>query len=309
VILRNDRQKLVEAIDRFRFELSRGAGTKSIHAAAGPLYESLIRPLQLSEREGAPLVIVPDRILARLPFAALYSRDTGRYLVESRPVTITPSATLLVQSTRRPRHPASSALVTVPSAGGKWRGRVLPTLPQAEREARRVAALYPRGLLLRGSEATRENFVDRSVQHDVIHFAGHAVVDLEAPRRSVLLFDGTSGLEPLSLGDLLDRRAMRASLVVLAGCGTQDSLADDREGLLGLAGAFVAAGAGEVVASTMDVDDAASAQVMSAFHAHYRRNGSAGAAFREAVRDLLRSDSEASSPAAWGSFSVIQGSL
>jgi len=140
----------------------------------------------------------------------------------------------------------------------------------------------------------------------VIHFAGHAVVDLEAPRRSVLLFANA----PLSLGEVFDTGLGHTRLVVLAACRTQDSLADDREGLLGLAGAFIAAGVPEVVASSLDVDDDSISPVMLAFHRHYRREHSAASAFRSTVLDMLHSNSPAlRSPAAWGGFTVIQGSL
>jgi CHAT domain-containing protein len=317
VILRTTRDDLEAAIERFRLELRREGGVDAIRAAAAPLYDALIRPLALRRGGERSLIIIPDRVLARLPFAALYDAEAGQYLIEERAVAIAPSATLLLESNREPVSPratpraTTTALMVGVSRPGEWRGRSLPALPRAEREAARIAELYPGAALLRGPMATRENFLRRSLSSDVIHFAGHAVVDLEAPRRSVLLFgDASSGFEPLALGELFDRGFGRAKLVVLAACGTQDSIAADREGLLGLAGAFVAAGASEVVASPLDVDDDSSAHVMVAFHRHHQRDHSAAEAFRHTVIDLLRSRSaETSSPAAWGGFTVIQGSL
>jgi CHAT domain-containing protein len=314
VTLQTSHAALEKEIDRFRLELSSRSSAASIQEAATPLYDHLIRPLALANDSNRPLVIVPDRVLARLPFAALFDRQSGQYLIEQRAVSVTPSATLLMQSDRANavQTAPASALVLGISKGGTWRGRSLPVLRWAEREAERVAVLYPGAVLLRAADATRENFVTRALSSDVIHFAGHAVVDLDAPRRSVLLFTDASGRElaPLSLGEVLDAGLGRTRLVVLAACATQDSLADDREGLLGLAGAFIAAGVPEVVASPLDVDDDSVAPVMVAFHRHYRRHGSAAVAFREAAIDLLRSNSaELSSPAAWGPFTVIQGSL
>jgi CHAT domain-containing protein len=313
VTLRTSRDDLEAAIERFRLELRRGGGMAAIRETAAPLYDYLIRPLDLPRGAEQSLIIIPDWKLARLPFAALFDRAAGQYLIQERAVAIAPSATLLVRSSHEPApRPASEpTLVIGVSRPGEWRGRSLPALTRADREAARVAALYPDAALLRGRAATRENFLERSISSNVIHFAGHAVVDLEAPGRSVLLFaDGaSSGLKPLSLGELFDRGLGHARLVVLAACGTQDSLADDREGLLGLAGAFIAAGAAEVVASPLDVHDDSSAQVMVAFHRHYQKDRFAAVAFRHAVTELLRSRSETSSPAAWGGFTVIQGSF
>jgi CHAT domain-containing protein len=308
------RDEVEQAIERFRLELKRGADVAGIRAAAMPLYDMLIRPLSLSPCSGCGLIIIPDRFLARLPFPALVDRASGQYLVEQRAVSIAPSATLLLRSARRSGPPPSqeSVLAVGVSCSGVHQGVDLPPLPNADDEAARVGALYPTAATLRGARATRENFVRLSLSANVIHFAGHAVVDLEAPRRSVLLFADRTGhsLEPLTLEELLKAGFADTRLVVLSACRAQDSLADDREGLLGLAGAFVAGGAQEVVASPLDVADDSSGRVMVAFHRHYRRLHSAPAAFREAILDLLRSgNSGAASPAAWAGFTVIKGSL
>jgi len=316
VILRENRGEIEGAIERFRLEIARGADTSVLREASAPLYDALIRPLGLSCNADCGLVVIPDRRLAQLPFAALFDRLRGEYLIEQRTVAIAPSATLLARgiTTKKPadRGALLPALVLGISQSGTYRGRNLPTLLEAVREATRVAKLYPGSALLTGSAATRENFRRLSLSTSVIHFAGHAVADLEAPRRSVLLFADASGntLQPLSLGELFDARPSRPDLVVLSACRTQDGLGDDREGMLGLAGAFVAAGVAEVLASPLDVDDRAAASLMIAFHRHYQHSGSAATAFRDAVLDLMRNgSSEARSPAAWGRFSVIEGSI
>ena len=314
ITLRTSRANIETSIDRFRLEVKRGGDVNAIRDAAAPLYDALIRPLGLSKIAGRSLIIIPDRRLARLPFAALVDRESGQYLIEQRAVTIAPSATLLMRSSRVPRAISAnlSALVLGVSRPGSYLGKTLPPLPQAESEARRVAKLYQGSSLLLGDQATRENFLRLAVSSDVLHFAGHAVVDLDAPRRSVLLFADATGksLDPLSLGELFDAGLGNSSLVVLSACRAQDSLADEREGILGIAGAFVAAGVPEVLASPIDVDDELVAPVMVAFHNHYKKNRSAAIAFREAVLDLLHTGPrEASSPAAWGGFTVIEGSL
>jgi CHAT domain-containing protein len=312
VLLTATPRAVEENIDRFRLRMTRADSAETIREAAAPLYDALVRPLGLTPAEQS-LIVIPDRWLAHLPFAALFDRQSGRYLIEQRTVTIAASATLLLRAAPR----ASSAgaeprsVVFAVSRSGEYHGMSVSPLAYAENEARAVAAIYRRGVLMDGSAATRANFLSLSVSTDVIHFAGHAVVDLNAPRRSVLLFAGPSGdLEPLSLGDLLDAGVGKAALVVLSACRAQDSLADDREGLLGLAGAFAAGGVREVVASPLDVDDRLAPPVMAAFHRHYRQRRSARLAYRDTVVELLQSlDSELRSPAAWGGFTVIQGQI
>lgn len=310
--LQVDRKKLARAIDRYRREVARNAEEVDLRRASAPLYDALIRPLALPLREDGSLIIVPDRWLSQLPFAALFDRTAGRYLIEQRTVTMVPSATLLLKGRRKPLGEPRGILAVGISRSGSFAGRTLRRLPQAEPEARQVAAFYEQPRVLLEGDATKENFLRESVSKEVLHFAGHAVVDLESPRRSVLLFAGDSAdaLEPLTLGELFDAGLGGARLVVLSACRAQDSLAEDREGVLGLAGAFFAAGVPEVLASPWDVNDRSSLPVMVAFHREYRKHGSAGVAFRQAVLGLLRSGSpEDRSPAAWGGFTVIAGSF
>lgn len=306
------RKAVASAIERFRRQVARGAEEEELRKASAALYDSLVRPLGLAPREEGSLVIVPDRWLAQLPFAALFDRRTGQYLIEQRTVTMAPSATLLLRGGDRPPGAPRGLLSVGVSRSGRFAGRALDRLPEAEREAREVAAFYEWPEILIEEEATPENFLRSSVSKDVLHFAGHAVVDLESPRRSVLLFAGDSAgaLEPLTLGQLFDAGLGGARLVVLSACRAQDSLAEDREGVLGIAGAFFAAGVPEVLASPWDVNDRSTLPLMVGFHREYRKHGSAGVAFRRAVLGLLRSGSpEQRSPATWGGFTVITGSL
>lgn len=306
------RSEIDEQIANFRLQLTGSSSVDAIHNASAPIYDELIRPLSLGD-ECESLIVVPDRSLARLPFAALFDRQSNRYLIEQRTVSVTPSATLLVRTAQRAgTSPRGSTVVFSVSRAGVYQGTVLPALTHADSEASAVAAVYPDASLLQNSNATIENFRRLSLSTAVIHFAGHAVVDLNVPRRSVLLFasNTSQSLDPLSLEALFDRGFTNANLVVLSACRAQDSLADDREGLLGLAGAFVANGVAEVVASPVDVDDELAPPVMATFHRHYRKHRSARVAFREAVLELLRSPSaDLRSPAAWGGFTVIEGRL
>jgi CHAT domain-containing protein len=314
VTLEIHREEIAKMTKEFRLEMAREADEEELQKAAAPLYDALIQPLGLAPRDGS-LVIVPDRWLSRLPFAALYDRRAGQYLIQQRTVTIAPSATLLVRGSEKRPHSGPrdlSVLAVGVSRAGTFSGRSLRRLPNAGKEAQEVAAIYEESTTLIDLEARKENFLRLSVSNDVVHFAGHAMVDLEAPRRSVLLFAGPSEttLEPFSLGELFDAGLGQASLVVLSACRAQDSLVDDREGILGIAGAFFAAGVPEIVASPWNVEDRTSLPVMVAFHREYRKHRSAGVAFRQAVLGLLRSGSpEERSPASWGGFTIIEGSL
>jgi CHAT domain-containing protein len=312
VLLPGKASDVQHAMERFRVELMRADDPARIRAAAAPLYDALIRPLGLTPSDRS-LIVVPDRWLARLPFAALFDRRSGRHLIEERAVGMTPSATLLLRGTPLRRRSVDDlrSVVFGISRAGEHHGVSVPHLPDADAEAKAIASLYQNSVVMTGRDATRENFLQLSLSTDVIHFAGHALVDPNAPRRSVLLFASPSGtLEPLSVGELFDAGANGARLVVLSACRAQESFADEREGVLGLAGAFVAGGVAEVLASPVDVADHLVPPVMTAFHRHYRRRQSARLAYRDAVLEVLQSPHpDLRSPAAWAGFTVIEGGL
>lgn len=312
VTLDAERHSLEREIDALRLEVARDASADAIRAASAPLYRHLIAPLRLSDRVRS-LVIVPDRFLARVPFAILFDDESKQYLIEQREVSLAPSATVLARrASPIHRQLPQTALVIAVSRPGSFRGAEMPGLPGADRDGAEAAAVYSHAIFFRGDEATRGNFLKASLNIDVIHFSGHAVIDAESPRRSVLLFAAkdSPAFEPLSLGEVLDSGLAHVRLVVLAACRTEDSLADDREGQMGLAGAFVAGGADEVFASSFDVADETAAPLMAAFHRAYRESGSASAAFRAAVLSLLRDHSgHSSAPAVWGGFTVIRGTM
>lgn len=130
----------------------------------------------------------------------------------------------------------------------------------------------------------------------LFHFAGHA------------RFSGTDGWESampladggaLTVGDVLALGSV-PRLVVLSGCET------GRSDGLGLAHAFVAAGASAAVGTTRVVPDDHAARVMALFYEHLRADlppaDGAAIALQAAARDLLR---DGRAPIDWQSFRVF----
>jgi CHAT domain-containing protein len=79
-------------------------------------------------------------------------------------------------------------------------------------------------------------------------------------------------------------------MVVLSACGSGLGTLVRGEGLVGLSRAFFYAGTRSLVVSLWNVDDASTAEVMTAFYRRLSRGLSRAEALREAKRDLLRSD-------------------
>jgi len=303
--------ELRRLIDSVRALVEARAPEQEIAGYSSRLFELLMRPVVDASAPGDLLLLVPDRSLHRLPFAALWDERAGRYLVETHPLVEASSLALDDDHPRDP--PRASTPSSVLSVGSsRFDSKAFPDLrqlPGAEIEARQVAALYPRGDLLIGDDATVETFLGRLSRAQVVHVAGHALLDFRWPERSELVLaptapgagDGTISATELSRADLHE-----AQLVYLSACRTAaEAPTDAREGMAGLAQAALLAGAQAVVASRWDIDDDAALAMARSFHTAYARGASPMTALRSAQRSLLTAEGERfRHPASWSGFSV-----
>jgi CHAT domain-containing protein len=310
-ILPEKRQRLEALVTAWRRALGR-SGENEERRRASALYAVLVKPLKRHLRPDDALVIVPDGPLQGIPFAALASPETGRRLVEAWPVRLAPSlnvlAACLQQAARRPLPPAPSVLVI---AEPKVDPRLFPNLPPlrfALEEAREVSRLWG-ARVLSGGEATKDRILEEIGRYDVVQFAGHTERHRENPLLSafVVTADSRDG-SLLYAYELLGRRFERTRLVVLSACSTAAGTNSPTEGSLSLASPFLAAGAPTVIASLWDVEDRASASLMTAFHRHLRQGKPPAAAFHAAQLEMLASpDPDLRAPRAWASFAFVGG--
>ncbi len=233
--------------------------TAAWRLAVRELGAAIVGPLEPDLSGAKALLIVPSGALHGLPFAAL--ETGGKRLYERFDITLLPAADALVSRTR-PGRGAGLLAFGDPAAGAG-----VTRLPAAADEARAIASMVPRGQAVVGDAATEALFRRRAPGAERIHVAAHGRVDRLAPARSHLLLapgEGQDGrLEAAEIADL----RLEASLVVLSGCATAvetglargDAPADD---LFGLPRAFLAAGAGHVVAGLWEMDDEAGRAIM-----------------------------------------------
>jgi len=305
-----DRQELARLVSR---HLSSMAESRhGVSSANEALFAAVMRPVLGRVRPGATLVIVPDGDLQRLPFATIRNPETGRYLVEDHALVVAPSASLFLASLTRLQTAASTAvssalLVGDPRTDGGT--TELAALPGADREATESAAFYERHEVLTGAAATRRQFIESAPRHDVVHFGGHALVNVEYPLLSRLLFAGSDGgvePQPLFAHEISRLRFPRTRVVVLAACSTAVGAISRGEGVVSIARPFLAAGVPIVIASQWDVDDRATERLFVTFHRELSRTGDAAGALRTAQLSLLHDpDAVLASPASWGGFFAL----
>ncbi|HEV8240229.1 MAG TPA: CHAT domain-containing protein [Thermoanaerobaculia bacterium] len=298
-------------VHALRTDLAAGAWNEGTRRIARNLYAALLAPARLDDDN---LVVVPDKDLHSLPFAALVDPATGRYVIEERELAIAPSAALYLRGRDRWRElaqapPQSAVVVGDPSVDPVVFPDLLP-LPGARAEARQVAALYPRHELFVGSAATRAGVLAAADRGEVLHFGGHALLNAIAPEESSLPLAAAATVsdDALAGADIGALHLARIRTVVLSTCDSAAGARPPGEGPISLARAFLHAGAPTVVASLWAVPDQPTAPLIARVHQHLRAGEKAASALRAAQLDALRSRQPSlRSPAVWAAFESFGG--
>ncbi|MBM3818315.1 MAG: CHAT domain-containing protein [Acidimicrobiia bacterium] len=261
------------------------------------------------------VTIAPDGVLHYLPFEALVDRD-GRHLIESRAIAYTPSAASLAYLRSRPAPEAGDVVAIgnpVMSATGVAQDRGVPiahlrlmkSLPHTARELDAIAETFAAARVLQQEHATESRLHGAGIERAaVLHFATHGLIDEDVPQRSGLALTeapGTDGI--LQMREIYGLR-LRAALVSLSACETALGKDVTGEGIVGLTRAFLHAGAGAVLASLWNVNDASTAALMARFYGALAEGGPIDEAARDAKLAFLAGDARLRHPYYWAAFVV-----
>lgn len=293
-------------MDELQQRLRRPDDRRSVLPLLSRLHAWLIQPIDrfLGPPETS-LVIVADGLVSRIPFAGLYDSTKSRYLIETHPLRFA----INLAGGSGHRDPAKHRLLLV--ADPAFDAQALPLLdrlPNARAEAHAIEAQMPAALKLEGEAATRAAIRSAISSNDMLHFAGHAVFDDQRPERSYLLVapDFPGGRTTITADEISRMNLSNLRLAILSSCQTSRGGASRASGFSGIAGAFLAAGAPAVIASVLDVEDASSAELFTAFYRSYTAHGDATEALRSAQITLLHSPASAlNHPAAWAGFRLV----
>ena len=263
-------------------------------AALRMLYDVIIRPIG-DLVNGNELIFVPESSLWLVPFAALMDSESN-YLCDSFRVRTIPSLTTLRLINDYPddfHNKKSALLVGDPCLEGVlFEGRKLDPLPCAREEVEIIGRILGADPLI-GEEARKDEVLRRLPSVALIHFAAHGRMETGeialAPR-------STCSSQPfvevedfiLTMKDVLDIR-IRARLVVLSCChsGRGEIKA---EGVVGIARAFLGAGAHSVLVSLWAIDDEATLVFMKHFYEELVTGKLASEALNQAMKSMKESE-------------------
>ena len=261
--------------------LARGGGPGDL------LYARIIAPLAASLPRNGRLVIVPDGALHRLNFETLPVRGAtaAHYWIEDVTIQIAPSLSLMTAL-----KPAGANQRLLLVGNPTPRAPEFPALSYATAEMDGVSK--PFGIanvtVLQSERASPAGFREaKPEQYSRIHFTTHAVANTESPMDSAVILSGPDSAYKLYARDVAEM-PLKADLVTVSACRSAGDRAYSGEGLVGFAWAFLRAGSQRVVAGLWDVDDRATASLMSAFYERLAAGDSAPAALRTAKLGMLR---------------------
>ena len=264
-----------------------------------PFYDAVIAPIvdwlgsQFDE-----LVIVSDGVLCFTPWAAI---------IESIKIRTVPSLTSyqLISSVPEGHHKKTGALL-VGNPCLKELEKPLPDLPCAQEEVEMIASIL-KTRPLTGREATKAEVIKRMSSVGLIHIAAHGNKRTGEIALSPNL--GWTSKFPeekdfiLKMSDVQDAN-LRARLVVLSCCHSGRGRILKGEGVVGIARAFLAAGARSVLISLWAIDDEATMVFMKNFYQHLKEGKTASAAIHLAMKSLRESE-KFSEMRYWAPFQLI----
>lgn len=300
--------------DKYRHELR----NQGIDPALGQkLFNELLGPVT-ELREKSHLILIPDGTLHLLPFSALV--DSGKYLLQTHEVSVTPSSTVLhiLKVRASGRNEQSLPYVGVAAwtqtadarnfitraIAGPERSELTP-LPDSKREVQSIATMLPKpSTILLGADANKTHFESLPLaRFNVLHLALHGYADIDYPDRSALVFAPKPSAGDDGLLQVRDIRKMHlnAKLVTLSACNTGVGPVGEA-GVANLVNAFIEAGADSVVSTLWELEDHSTSRLMTEFYRHIAMHETEAQALRDAQLGLIK---ENDPPYFWASFQLV----
>ncbi|XP_078380663.1 tetratricopeptide repeat protein 28-like isoform X2 [Oculina patagonica] len=271
------------------------------------LYDVIIGPI-FDLIHGNELILVPEGPLCLAPYAAFLDFNL-KYLSDAFKIRVIPSLSSLklLNDCSADYHKKSGALLVGDPCLEEvlYQGERLMQLPCAKAEVEMIGELLQTAPLT-GKEATKDEVLRRLPSVALVHIAAHGRMETGeialAPSTTRVFQSPSEEDFLLTMKDVL-RVQLRARLVVLSCCHSGRGEIKS-EGVVGIARAFLGAGARSVLVSLWAIDDEATLEFMKSFYQHLAEGRSASEALNRAMK-FLRDSDEFNEVKYWAPFVLI----
>ncbi len=292
--------QLNQTIEDLQQLLVRRVGQQYLPTAQ-QIYDWMIRPAApaLAASTVDTLVFVLDGELRNIPMAVLH--DGNQFLLEQYSLALTPGLQLV-----NPK-PIQSQSLRVLTAGLSESRQGFSALPFVAEEVNQIQATVPVAAVLLNEEFTNQSLADSLTFESapVVHLATHGKFSSSNEDTFVLTWDGR--LNITNLNNLLQTAEFNQNgpieLLVLSACQTATG---DKQAALGMAGMAVRAGARSTIATLWQVNDEATALLMSELYSNLANQQITKAeALRQAQIKVLQEPQFRRHPFFWAPYVLV----
>ncbi len=307
------RQTIDSLLVQFRQSISSSAHPFSFEIAFS-LYQLLIPPELVENRQIKSLTVIPDGLLGHIAFEALATdsrADRNSFLVNHLAIVYSNSATLYYNRLQQRSEVARTYVGFAPSydvAHFDSTLHELPDLPYAQAEINYGSELFG-GTLYHGARATERNFQNLGEKEvGILHLAMHALIEDARPEQSKLVFQNAhdtlfDGL--LHIHEILNSK-LSSQLAILSACNSGFGTMHKGEGFASMSRAFRYAGCPNIMMSLWKASDQPAFEVVSDFLKEVRSKKKLGEAVRGAKLNYLQqADPLQSHPAHWANLILL----
>ncbi len=273
------------------------------------LYQTLVAPARELIRTGSTVVILDDGALSQLNFETLIaSGPAPHYFIEDATLISAPSLHMLASA--KPAERRGNKLLLVGDAVSP--NPDYPELPKAASEMNQIELHFPaqdKTVFARARATAGSYLASAPQQFTYIHFVAHGVASRTDPLDSAIILSRSTAEEDsfkLHAREIM-REPIHARLVTISACYGSGTRSYAGEGLVGLAWAFLRAGAHSVIGALWEVSDESTPRLMSSLYQGLEDGMPPAAALRQAKLDLLHAKGESRKPFFWAPLQIYTG--
>jgi len=281
--LADDISKFVKNISHKKLDV------KNYHALAHKLYTQLIPSAIRSNDDIKHLVIVPDREIGTLPFAALATQTTSGILNQDTPFLVQKysinylysagSYLQLQQKTANQKY-CFAGIAPVEYQMEKWNKKPLPFSEQELDGIKPLHWQWNREILMR-EQATKAEF-ERIIRegYHTIQVSTHAIFDEN--KGHIIFHDGAL------TQDEIDQLEINTHRLILSACETGVGTQNQGEGILSLGWNFAYKGVPSITMTHWSIIDVATKEIMVQYHENLNDGIHADQALQNAQQNYLK---------------------
>ena len=275
------------------------------------LYRTLIAPAKSLLANDAKVLIIPDGSLNSLNFETLVvAEPKPHYWIDDADIANASSLRVLAASFARDRKKITARRLLL-IGDSVAPSKEYPELQRAAQQMTNVARHFPASqeTVYQRDQATPVAFLSSGPdKFSHIHFVAHGTASRLSPLDSAIILSKSAAESDsfkLYARDIVPLR-LNSELVTISACYGAGERAYSGEGLVGLAWAFLRAGAHNVIAGLWEVTDASTEQLMDRFYDELDKGATPDAALRAAKLSLLHG-SLYHNPFYWAPFQLYTG--